>query len=141
MIGWTMLGRALRLLCEVLSPGFFRLTNREAYRLIKLKVPELAEGLERRRFQIIFDRKYLELGGEARRLVDAAGIRKIEDMLCREAGLEEWKIGLTVDQPVLGEKPSYWRVYLVSYVGHEKPRSLLEDVLSESVPFDSGVPE
>lgn len=140
MVGWTMLGRALRLLRDALSPGFFRLTNKEAYQLIKLKIPRLAEGLERRKFQIIFDRKYAELRGEARRLADAVGIRKIEEILCREAGLEEWKLGLTADQPLLGEKPSYWRVYLVSYGGYEEPRGLLEEVLSESVPLDSSGP-
>jgi len=137
MIGWTMLGRALRLLEGDLSPEFFRLTNKEAFQLIKLKLPRLAEGLERREFQIILDRKYVRFRGEARRLLDVDGIREIERTLCEESHLEEWSLGLTVDQPLLGEKPDHWRVYLVSYGGDEKPRSLLEDILLDSVPLNS----
>jgi len=135
MIGWTMLGRALRLLMEKLTSKFFRLTNKEAYHLIRLKIPRLAEGLERREFKIILDRKYAELKGEARKLSDTANIGEIERMLCDESRLEEWSIGLTVDQPILGENPDHWRVYLVSYKGDDKPKSLLEDILSDSVPF------
>ncbi|KYH41559.1 MAG: phosphohydrolase, partial [Candidatus Bathyarchaeota archaeon B63] len=99
MIGWTMLGRALRILRDEMSPGFFRLTNKEAYALIRLKIPRLAEGLERREFRIILDRRYLELRGEAKRLAEPTGIRVIEETLCRESGVEDWMIGLTADQP------------------------------------------
>jgi len=137
MIGWTMLGRALRLLMDDLAPEFFRLSNKEAFQLIKLKIPRLAEGLERREFQIIFDQKYIELRGEARKLSDANSIRKIEEMLCKESHLEEWSLGLTVDQPLLSEKPDYWRIYLVSHKGNEEPKSLLEEILSDSVPLSS----
>jgi len=135
MIGWTMLGRALRLLKDELAPEFFRLTNKEAFQLIKLKIPKLTEGLERREFQIIFDRKYVEFKGEARKLSDPTDICKFEKMLCEESNLEDWTIGLTVDQPLIGEKPDHWRVYLVSHGGNEKPKGLLEDILSGSTPF------
>jgi len=136
MIGWTMLGRALRLLRDELTPEFFRLTNREAFQIIKLKLPRLAKGLENREFQIVFDRKYVEFKGEARKLSDPANIWKIEKMLCEEFNLEEWSIGLTVDQPLLGENPDHWRVYLVSRKGNEESKELLEDMLSDSVPFN-----
>ena len=136
MIGWTMLGRALRLLKEELTAGFFRLTNREAFQIIKLKIPRLAEGLENREFQIIFDRKYVEFKGEARKLSDPTNIWKIEKMLCGEFNLEEWSLGLTVDQPLLSEKPDHWRVYLVSHRNNEEPKVLLEEMLSSSVPFE-----
>ena len=132
MIGWTMLGRAFRLLMEELTPKFFRLTNKEAFQLVKLKLPRLAEGLEKREYQIIFDRKYAELKGEARKLSDPNGISEVERILCRESGLEEWSLGLTADQPLLGEKPDHWRIYLVSHKGDEKPRTILEDILSKS---------
>ncbi len=135
MIGWTMLGRALRLLREELTPRFFRLTNKSAYRLIKMKIPELANGLEEREFRIVLDRKYAELRGEARRLMDPRNIYEFEEMLCEDSGLEDWMVGLTVDQPVLGEKPDHWRVYLVCYGGDERPKRLLMDILSESTPF------
>jgi len=136
MIGWTMLGRALRLLKEELTARFFRLTNREAFQIIKLKIPRLAEGLENREFQIIFDRKYVEFKGEARKLSDPTNIWKIEKMLCGEFNLEEWSLGLTVDQPLLSEKPDHWRVYLVSHRNNEEPKVLLEEMLSSSVPFE-----
>ncbi|HIE19368.1 TPA: hypothetical protein EYP75_06540 [Candidatus Bathyarchaeota archaeon] len=136
MIGWTMLGRALRLLMDKLTSEFFRLTNKEAFQLIKMKIPKLAEGLERREFRIVLDRKYVEFKGEARRLSDPINLCKIERMLCEESNLEEWTLGLTIDQPLIGEKPDHWRIYLVSYEGDEKPKSLLEDILSESVPFN-----
>ena len=136
MIGWTMLGRALRLLKEELTPEFFRLTNKEAFQLIKLKIPRLAEGLERKEYRIIFDRKYTEFKGEAQKLSDPANTWKIEKTLCEEYGLEEWMLGLTVDQPLISEKPDHWRVYLVSCKDYEKPKSLLEEMLSSSVPFD-----
>jgi len=135
MIGWTMLGRALRLLRDELTPEFFRLTNKEAFQLIKLKIPRLAEGLEKREYRIIFDRKYVKFKGEARKLSDPNSIWKIERMLCEESGLEEWSLGLTVDQPLLGEKPDHWRVYLVSHKGNEKPKMILKDILSESPSF------
>ena len=137
MIGWTMLGRALRLLKDELTPEFFRLTNREAFQIIKLKLPRLAAALENREFQIIFDRKYIEFKGEARKLSDPANIWRIEKMLCMEYDLEEWSLGLTVDKPLLGEKPDHWRVYLVSHRNNGEPKALLEDMLSESLPFDS----
>jgi len=141
MIGWTMLGRALRLLREELTPEFFRLTNKEAFQIIKLKIPRLAKGLESREFQIIFDRKYVEFKGEAQKLSDPANIWKIEKILCEEFNLEEWSLGLTVDQPLLGETPDHWRVYLVSRKGNEKPKMLLEDMLSDSIPFNNSFEE
>jgi len=141
MIGWTMLGRALRLLKDKLTPEFFRLTNKEAFQIIKLKIPRLAEGLEKREFHIILDQKYSELKGEARKLSDSANLWEIERMLCEESKLEEWAIGLTVDQPLIGEKPDHWRVYLVSHKGNEKPKTILEDILSKSVPFSSSKKE
>jgi len=137
MIGWTMLRRALRLLRDELTPEFFRLTNKEAFQIIKLKIPKLAEGLEKREYRIVFDRKYVEFKGEARKLLDPNNIWNLEKMLCKEFDLEEWSLGLTVDQPLLGEKPDHWRVYLVSHKGYEKPKRILEDILSESVPFSS----
>jgi len=137
MIGWTMLRRALRLLRDELTPEFFRLTNREAFQIIKLKLPKLAAALENREFHIVFDRKYIEFKGDAQKLSDPANIWKIEKMLCEENNLEEWSLGLTVDKPLLGENPDHWRVYLVSHRNNEDPKVLLEDMLSESPLYDS----
>jgi len=133
MIGWTMLGRALRLLRDDLNPDFFRLTNKEAYWLIKTRIPKLVEGLERREFQIIFDRKYAELRGEARKILDLSSLCELEQALSKESNLEEWMVGLSVIHTMPGEEFRYWRVYLVSYKGNNKPKDMLEDILSNSV--------
>ena len=129
-----MLGRALRLLRDELNPDFFRLTNKEAYFLIKAKIPRLVDGLERREFRIIFDRKYAELRGEARKILDLSGLCELEQMLSRELNLEEWMVGLSAVHTMPGEESSYWRVYLVSYRGNNKPKKVLEDILSNSTP-------
>jgi len=133
MIGWTMLGRALRLLRDDLNPDFFRLTNKEAYWLIKTRIPKLVESLERREFQIIFDRKYAELRGEARKILDLSRLCELEQSLSKESNLEEWMVGLSVIHTMPGEEFSYWRVYLVSYKGNNKPKDMLEDILSDSI--------
>jgi len=135
MIGWTMLGRALRILKEELTPSFFTLGNREAFNLIRLKLPELANQLSKKRYRIILDRRYSLLRGEAWRLSDPANLGEIEGELCRETGLEEWAIGLTADQPLIKEKPEYWRVYLAVYEAGDETKNLLEDMLSSSVPY------
>jgi len=136
MVCWTMLGRALRILREDLTPRFFRLTNREAFQLIQLRLPELAKGLERRGFEILVDREYSELGGEARRLSEPSNLGEIEDMLCKETGLENWSLGLTVDRPSITEESGHWRVYLVSFRGNDESVALLEDILSGSELLD-----
>jgi len=141
MVGWTMLGRAVRLMKEELTPRFFTMTNREAFRLVMLKLPRLAKGLKSKDFKIILDRSYRLIRGEARRLLDPVDLGKVEDELCKEAGLEEWSVGLTVDQPLIKEKPEYWRVYLVVYKGNEEPKSLLEPVLADSVSFYNKIEE
>jgi len=133
MIGWTMLGRSMRILREELNPRFFTMTNREAFHLIRLRLPKLANGLKKKEFKILLDRRYSILRGEARKFSRSTNLRKIEDELCRETGLEDWSIGLTVDQPLIGEKADHWRVYLVVYKGSEEPKILLEDILSSSV--------
>ncbi|MCD6593871.1 HD domain-containing protein [Candidatus Bathyarchaeota archaeon] len=133
MIGWTMLGRALRLLRDDLNPDFFRLTNKEAYWLIKTRIPKLVESLERREFQIIFDRKYAELKGEAQKILDLSSLCELEQSLSKESNLEEWMVGLSVIHTMPGEEFSYWRVYLVSYKGNNKPKDMLEDILSDSI--------
>lgn len=135
MIGWTMLGRSMRILREELTPRFFRMTNREAFHIIRLRLPKLTNGLKKKEFKILLDRRYSTLRGEARKLSDPTNLRKIEEELCRETGLESWSIGLTVDQPLIREKADHWRVYLVVYKGNAKPKVLLEDILSSSVPF------
>jgi hypothetical protein len=137
MIGWTMLGRALRIQKEYFTPNFFRLTNREAYKIIKQKLPKLTIGLMRGEFTIIFDRKFKELKGEAKKLIEINGLMDFESMLCREASLENWTIGLTVDQPLINENTDHWRVYLVSYKGNEKAKRLVEETLSKSNPLFS----
>ena len=134
IIGWTMLGRALRLLRDELNPDFFRLTNKEAYFLIKAKIPRLVDGLERREFRIIFDRKYDELRGEAQKILDLSSLCELEQMLSKELNLEEWMVGLSAVHTMPGEESSYWRVYLVSYRGDNKPKKVLEDILSNSTP-------
>jgi len=137
MVCWTMLGRALRILKEYLTPEFFRLTNREAFDMMQHKLPEWARGLKKSMFKILFDKKYAQLKGEAQKLSEPTELARIEHEICAETGLEEWSIGLTVDQPLLREKSDYWRVYLVSYRGNEKPLALLEDLLSSSIPFSN----
>ncbi|MCW4020464.1 MAG: HD domain-containing protein [Candidatus Bathyarchaeota archaeon] len=137
MVCWTMLGRALRILKEELTPRFFRRTNREAFHLIRLRLPELADGLKTKEFKILLDKKYVQLRGEAQRLLEQSNLGKIEEELCRETGLEGWALGLTVDQPLIKEKPDHWRVYLVSHRGNEEPKALLEDMLLKSEPFPS----
>jgi HD superfamily phosphohydrolase len=138
MVCWTMLGRALRLMKEELTPRFFLMTNKEAFRLIKLMLPKLANGLKKKEFEIVLDREYRLFGDEARKLSDPANLRRIEDELCRETGFEDWSIGLTVDQPPIGERADHWRVYLIVYKGNEEPKNLLEDTLSSSVPLLHG---
>jgi len=135
MVCWTMLGRALRLMKEELTPRFFLMTNREAFQLIRLKLPKLASGLKKQEFKIILDRSYRILKGEARRLSDPASLRQIENELCGEAGIEDWSLGLTVDQPLIRGKRDHWRVYLAVHGGENAPKKILEDKLSSSVPF------
>jgi len=135
MIAWTMLGRAMRVLREELTPSFLTMTNREAFHLMQLKLPRLADGLKKKRFRILLDTRYSLLNGEARKLSDPKGLRRIEDELCRETGFEDWAIGLTVDQPLIREKADHWRVYLVAYNDSEEPKKLLEEILSSSIPF------
>jgi len=135
MISWTMLGRAMRVLREELTPSFLTMTNREAFRLIRLKLPKLADGLKKKRFRILLDRRYSLLKGEARKLSDSKGLRRMEDELCRETGFENWALGLTVDQPLIREKADHWRVYLVAYNDSEELKKLLEEILFNSTPF------
>jgi len=132
MVCWTMLGRALRILRGDLTPRFFRLTNREAFQIIRLRLPGLAKGLRKKEFKILLDREYSELGGEARRLSESSNLGGIEDMLCEETGLENWSLGLTVDRPSITEESDHWRVYLVSHEGNDESVALLEDMLSGS---------
>ena len=135
MICWTMLGRAMRILHGELTPGFFLMTNREAFHLMRLRLPKLADGLQKNGFKIFLDKRYSLLRGEAKELSDPTNLSRIEDELCRETGLEDWSIGLTVDQPLIKENDDYWRVYLVSSKGSEEPKYLLEDILSSSEPL------
>jgi HD superfamily phosphohydrolase len=137
MIGWTMLGRAIRILRDELTPNFFLMTNKEAFHLMRLKTPRLAKGLRNKEFKILFDRRYGILKGEAHKLSNLTNLREIEDEICRETGLEEWSIGLTVDQPRVKEKADHWRVYLVGHNDNEEPKTLLKDILSCSEPLPS----
>jgi hypothetical protein len=50
-------------------------------------------------------------------------------------------LGLTVDQPLLGEKPDYWRVYLVLYKNSETAKTLAEKMLLDSKPFQQSNPK
>ena len=135
MIGWTMLGRAMRIMKEELTPAFFRMTNKEAFELLRSKMPGLAGALRKKEYKIILDRKYQSLRGEAQKLSDPTNLSQIEDELCKEAGIEDWAVGLTVDQPLIGEVTDHWRIYLVVREGSEKPLIALEDMLSTSEPF------
>jgi len=133
MIGWTMLKRAMRILREELTPRFFTMTNRDAFRLIRLRLPKLAKGLKEKKFRILLDKRYNTLRGEARKLTNPTGLRVVEEELCREAGLADWSLGLAVDQPTIRGDADHWRVHLVVYEESEKPRVLLEDILSRSL--------
>lgn len=135
MVCWTMLGRALRILKERLTPSFFRLTNREAYRFMRSKLPQWADGLRKGEYRIAMDRKFAELKGDARRLKYQLNLAQAEKELCNESGLEGWMLGLTVDQPMLREKPDHWRLYLVLYKDSETATALVEEMLSVSEPF------
>ena len=135
MISWTMLGRAMRIMKEELTTRFFRMTNKEAFQLIESRLPNLASSLRKKKYKIILDKKYLQLKGEAQKLSDPRNLGKIEDELCGETGLENWSLGLTVDQPVIGEEADHWRVYLVAHKGIEAPRILIEGMLSGSPNF------
>jgi len=135
MIAWTMVGRAMRILKEELTPTFFRMTNKEAFQLIGSRLPRLADSLGKREYEIILDRKYLQLKGEAQKLSDPRNLGEIEDELCRETGLGNWSLGLTVDRPLIGEEADHWRVYMVVHKGIEAPRILIEDMLSGSPSF------
>ena len=137
MIGWTMLGRAIRILREELTPKFFLMTNKEAFHLMRLKMPKLARAIKNMEFKILFDRRYSLLKGEAQKLSDPTNLKKVEDEICRETRLEEWSIGLTVDQPHIKEKADHWRVYLVGHNDSEQPKTLLNDILSCSEPLPS----
>ncbi|MBS7614197.1 HD domain-containing protein [Candidatus Bathyarchaeota archaeon] len=135
MVCWTMLGRALRILSEELTPGFFRLTNREAYRLICEKLPQWAKGLRQGKYKIALDKKFVELKGDARKLACPSNLSSVEKEFCKEAGLEDWMLGLTVDQPLMKDKPDHWRVYLVLYDNSEAAVNLVNDMLSSSEPL------
>jgi len=137
MICWTMLGRALRILKEILTPEFFRLTNKEAFNLMAQRLPEWADNLRRKKYKILFDEKFAQLKGEARKLSEPSNLPMIEQHLCTEAKIDEWCLGLTVDQPLLREKPDHWRVYLVSCRDNRETVSLLKDMLSASEPFQA----
>jgi hypothetical protein len=138
MICWTMLGRALRMLKNELNPSFFRLTNREAYKFMKLKLPYWADGLSRGKYKIFVDKKFVELRGDALRLMHPSSLAQVEKEMCDETGLEDWMLGLTIDQPLLREKPDYWRVYLVLYKDSETAKTLVNDMLLSSDPFMEG---
>jgi HD superfamily phosphohydrolase len=135
MVCWTMLGRALRILKKELTPSFFRLTNREAYRSMRLKLPQWADGLRKGEYRITMDRKFADLKGDARRLTQPLDLAQVEKELCEEAGLENWMLGLTVDQPVLREKPDHWRVYLVLHKDNNAVTALVKEMLSRSEPY------
>lgn len=135
MVCWTMLGRALRILGEELTPGFFRLSNREAYEYMRQKLPRWADGISRGKYRIVIDRKFAELRGDALKLAQPKILVQVEEELCREAGLEDWMLGLTTDQPILREKPDHWRVYLVLYEDDKGVSTIVNDMLSSSEPF------
>jgi len=139
MVCWTMLGRALRILKNDLPPSFFRLTNREAYEFMKQKIPRWADGLSRGKYRIFFDRKFAELRGDALRLTQPQSLAKVEEELCSEAGLEDWMLGFTVDQPLLREKPDHWRLYLVLHEDNEIAKAFVNNVLRDSEPFEKGL--
>jgi hypothetical protein len=96
---------------------------------------DLRGALRKKEYKIILDRKYQSLRGEAQKLSDPTNLSQIEDELCKEAGIEDWAVGLTVDQPLIGEVTDHWRIYLVVREGSEKPLTALEDMLSTSEPF------
>jgi hypothetical protein len=135
MVCWTMLGRALRILKEELSPSFFRLTNREAYKFMRLKLPRWADGLSKGGYTISIDKKFAEFRGDARRLTHPLNLAQVEKEVCEQAGLEDWMLGLTVDQPLLRERPDHWRIYLVLYKDNETAKTLVEEMISSSEPF------
>jgi hypothetical protein len=135
MVCWTMLGRALRILKEELTPSFFRLTNWKAYRFMRSKLPQWADGLRKGEYRIAMDRKFAELKGDARRLTQPLDLTQVEKELCEESGLEDWILGLSVDRPVLREKPDHWRVYLVLHKDNDAVAALVEEMLSSSEPY------
>jgi hypothetical protein len=135
MVCWTMLGRALRILKEELTPSFFRLTNREAYRFMQSRLPQWADGLGKGEYRIVMDKKFAGLIGDARSLIHPSGLAQIEKELCEKAGLENWMLGLTVDQPVLRERPDHWRVYLVLRKDNDAAIALVNEMLSTSEPY------
>lgn len=135
MVCWTMLGRALRIMKDEIPPRFFLMTNRQAFDLIKLRLPKLARGLKNNQYKIVLDRSYRLFKGEAQKFLEPKNLRKIEEELCREFSLEDWSLGLTVDQPRIKAEDGHWRVYLVVYKGIEKPKGLLDDILSSSETF------
>jgi hypothetical protein len=141
MVCWTMLGRASRILKEEMAPSFFRLTNREAYQFMKLKLPHWADGLSRGKYKIFVDKKFAELKGDALRLTHPLTLAQVEKELCDKTGLEDWMLGLTVDQPRLREKPDYWRVYLVLNKENETTKTLVNDMLLGSEPFQQSNPK
>jgi hypothetical protein len=138
MVCWTMLGRALRILKEEIAPNFFRLTNHEAYQFMKLKLPRWADGLSRSKYKIFLDNKFAELKGDALRLTHPLTLSQIEKELCDKTGLEDWMLGLTVDQPLLKEKSNHWRIYLILYKDSETAKILANDMLLRSEPFMEG---
>lgn len=103
-----------------------------AFHLIRIKLPKLARGLKERSFNIVFDRRYRQLRGEARKLSNLTNLKEIEDELCRETGLEDWSMGLTVNQPMIRGRADHWRVQLIVHQGSEEQKPLLEDMLSTS---------
>ena len=141
MVCWTMLGRALRILEKELTPSFFRLTNREAYGFMRQKLPRWADGLSSGKYKIFVDKKFAEIRGDVLRLTHTSSLAQVEEELCDEAELEDWMLGLTVDQPLLREKPDHWRVYLVSCKENDVAKNFLEKVLSSSNPLPNDNPK
>jgi len=132
MIAWTMLGRAIRIQRHTLTAEFLRMTNREAYRVIGLKLPGLTKALKNKEFKIVLDKKYRLLRGKGRKLLDNVNLGKSEGEFCSAAGLKDWQLGVTVAHLPIGEKRDHWRVYLVVHQSNSKAKEILEDVLSSS---------
>jgi HD superfamily phosphohydrolase len=139
MIGWTMLGRALRILKSDLTPSFFRMTNKQAFNLFQLKLPELVNRLLVGKYRLVFNKKFFKLKGEALKLTFQSNILEVENMLCEKTGLKKWELGLTVDQPqartIFDPIPEHWRIYLVSCKKTKKIKNVLEKILECSKPL------
>jgi len=127
---WVMLSRAMRLLIEEIDENFFLLSNRDAFSLLKSKLPTLIEDLLEKKFLLLENVDMYELNSEMNSIVredraDWKRLIELEEKICSELGVEKWSFGIEIllskGFPSWGSK-TLWKAYLVSRRDDKKLR-------------------